>query len=239
MSKDRPGLADAKCPHGAGPRVLGADQRPKPGAATTPKGSFVYAQRTTVSTGSGLTPEQQHRVATNLKLARWCVRRFAPFVRFGSHDHEDAVSTAMLGLVRAARKFDPAHGVPFGVYAVRWCQAFLAEWQRAYQRRGFRFVAGPVRLASLDATAQPDGPPLIQALSGRAPDVDARIDGAAVAAACAGLPPRQRTLMRLLFGEGRTLQEAGDRLGVTRERTRQIRDAALSQLRAQFGVLMR
>jgi RNA polymerase sigma-B factor len=219
--------------------VLGADQRPKPGAATTPNGSFVYAQRTTVSTGSGLTPEQQHRVAANLKLARWCVRRFAPVVRSGSHDHEDAVSTAMLGLVRAARRFDPARGVPFGVYAVRWCRALLAEWQKTHQRRGFRFVAGPVRLASLDAAARPDGPPLVQALSGRAPDADARIDAAAVAAACAGLAPRQRTLLGLLFAEGRTLQEAGDRLGVTRERTRQIRDAALSQLRAQFGVLMR
>ena len=56
-----------------------------------------------------------------------------------------------------------------------------------------------------------------------------------VAAILDELPPRERQVIQLRYGLGRpetcTLQQIGDRLGVTRERVRQIESAALRRLR--------
>jgi RNA polymerase primary sigma factor len=50
------------------------------------------------------------------------------------------------------------------------------------------------------------------------------------------LPSRERTVLQLRFGlEGQrahTLDEVGQRLGLTRERVRQLQSAALRKLRA-------
>lgn len=50
-------------------------------------------------------------------------------------------------------------------------------------------------------------------------------------AAVEQLPPRSKEIMRLRFFEGFTLQEAGDKLGLTRARIKQIQDEALKKLR--------
>jgi RNA polymerase primary sigma factor len=66
-----------------------------------------------------------------------------------------------------------------------------------------------------------------------------------VRAALGELEPREREVMRLRFGldrggEQRTLQEVGDRLGVTRERVRQIETRAKDRLRrSKKGVELR
>ncbi len=49
------------------------------------------------------------------------------------------------------------------------------------------------------------------------------------------LGEREKTILQMYFWDGLTLQEIGDHLGVTRERTRQIREAALRKLRVKFG----
>ncbi len=62
-------------------------------------------------------------------------------------------------------------------------------------------------------------------------------------AALSALPPRDAKVLRLYFGiddgKGRTLEEIGRMLGVTRERIRQLRDRALRQLREQHGDKLR
>jgi RNA polymerase primary sigma factor len=61
--------------------------------------------------------------------------------------------------------------------------------------------------------------------------------------ALAALPPRDAKVLRLYFGiddgKGRTLEEIGRMMGVTRERIRQLRDRALRQLREQHGDKLR
>jgi RNA polymerase primary sigma factor len=62
-------------------------------------------------------------------------------------------------------------------------------------------------------------------------------------AALAALPSRDAKVIRLYFGlddgKGRTLEEIGQMMGVTRERIRQLRDRALRQLREQHGDKLR
>jgi RNA polymerase primary sigma factor len=57
----------------------------------------------------------------------------------------------------------------------------------------------------------------------------------------AELAPREREVLRLRFGfadeDELTLEQIGDRLGVSRERVRQIQNEAISRLRSRSGVL--
>jgi RNA polymerase primary sigma factor len=77
-----------------------------------------------------------------------------------------------------------------------------------------------------DIVAAPDGDP--------AAELAVRLDQSALQRALAALSPIQRRVLDLRFalsgGEPATLQEAGDELGVTRERVRQIEQAALEKL---------
>lgn len=49
------------------------------------------------------------------------------------------------------------------------------------------------------------------------------------------LPPRSRYIMRLRFIEGRTLEETGEKLDLTRARIKQIQDASLAKIRHMMG----
>lgn len=49
------------------------------------------------------------------------------------------------------------------------------------------------------------------------------------------LPPRSKYIMRLRFIEGRTLEETGDMLNLTRARIKQIQDESLKKLRQMLG----
>ncbi len=58
---------------------------------------------------------------------------------------------------------------------------------------------------------------------------------ASVRAAMAMLRPREATIVRLYFGfdsgEPMTLESIGEKLGITRERVRQIKERGLSRIR--------
>ena len=66
-------------------------------------------------------------------------------------------------------------------------------------------------------------------------EVENRLLAEAVSNALGALEPRDARVLRLYFGlEGKrthTLEEIGNKLGVTRERIRQLRDRALRRLR--------
>ena len=53
--------------------------------------------------------------------------------------------------------------------------------------------------------------------------------------AMAGLSWRDRFIIRWLYFEGATLQVIGDELGLTRERVRQLKEIALTELRGALG----
>jgi RNA polymerase primary sigma factor len=95
-------------------------------------------------------------------------------------------------------------------------------------------------VASLDKAVGADsdtsfGDIVAQATSDVAEEVQVALDETALHRAIADLPPREQEVIRLRYGldqemEPRSLEEIGRRLGITRERVRQIETQALSRL---------
>jgi len=144
----------------------------------------------------------------------------------------DLIHEGNLGLIEAARRFDPSRNVKFITYAVWWVREAMMH-VLADQTRAFSFP--PKLFASLhNATedvslSHPVDPPPIDHEMIRQADLDE------LAAALLDLDGKEREVMRLRFGleddEPHTLQEIGDRLHLTRERVRQIESRAKDKLR--------
>lgn len=149
------------------------------------------------------------------------------------------------GLIRAAGRFDADRGVRFVTYAGWWIrQAILEALEReARTRPRTAGETGGASLLSLDLPAgdSPAGPPLAECLPDPAaerPDAtaDRKALREAVRRCVASLPSREAEALRLYFGldggGARSLEQVGRRLGVSRDRARQIRDRGLARLRS-------
>jgi RNA polymerase primary sigma factor len=205
----------------------------------------------------------------------------------------DLIGEGNLGLMTAARKFDPDRGVKFISYAVWWIRQAI---QAAIARHG-RPVRVPLnRTADLNRLGR--ATTLLTERLGRVPTTEELVEATGLTrdavralgalhiealrldhpvreaddrgrmerfvpltqegtdattmansrttdleTALAALPPRDAKVLRLYFGiddgKGRTLEEIGRMMGVTRERIRQLRDRALRQLREQHGDKLR
>jgi len=211
-----------------------------------------------------------------ISVARRYVGRGVPFA--------DLVQEGMIGLMRAAVKFEAHRGNRFSTYATWWIRQSIV---RAVENQG-RVVRLPVHLQSklvgiyrASAELEQEGAPLsTEAVASRlglppqsvsrllrwsqeplsldqALEDDGRRKLEEVArygepnppeqevtesllrqqsqALLEALPPREARVLRLRLGfqDGRelTLQEIGNRMGITRERVRQIERQALERLR--------
>jgi RNA polymerase primary sigma factor len=168
----------------------------------------------------------------------------------------DLIHEGNLGLIEAARRFDPARNVKFITYAVWWVREsmmhVLADQTRAFSfppklfgalRRGVGGGADvslnePVNRNGGDRDGasrelvdllEQDGVPAVDE------DLIHQADLAELAAALGDLDGKEREVVRLRYGleddEPRTLQEIGDRLHLSRERVRQIESRAKDKLR--------
>lgn len=161
-------------------------------------------------------------VAAHAGLARRAARRL-----FGSAGRrrwlDEAESTALRALDRAAKSYDPAAGVPFEA----WARRIIAEKLRQrLARLGQRREATPFT----DLAPDPDGP-------GPA-DVPAREDRTPEpidAAHLMGLTPLQVRVVTDHYYLGLTFPEIAARLGTTRQSTQQTHRRALAALRRKMA----
>ena len=167
----------------------------------------------------------------------------------------DLINEGNLGLIKAAEKFDETRGFKFISYAVWWIRQSilqaLAEQSRIVRlplnqvgslnkiNKAFsRFEQenerrpSPEELAdSLDLPAEKVADTL--RVSGRHISVDAPfVEGEE--RALSTLTERERDIIKLFFGintQEMTLEEIGEKFGLTRERVRQIKEKAIRRLR--------
>lgn len=162
---------------------------------------------------------------------------------------EDLLNEGNVGLVEAARRFDPARGTKFITYASWWVRKTilqaLAEQPRlvrvsTYRLKRNREAVAPVRTTtvSLDQPLDDDGRPLAERLVTEDPTAEhvmLREESVShVREALDVLTPQERLIVSLRYGlDGAprlSLQEAGSRLRLSRERIRQVECRALERL---------
>lgn len=124
-----------------------------------PVGGTVSARRTTDET----IDERQELVTSNLELVTQVVARVAS--RFPRHvDRRELWNAGALGLVDAARRFDPSLGIPFPRYAAVRIRGAVID---ATRRRDWTTRSVRRRMRELRQTAED-----LRATHGREPDED-------------------------------------------------------------------
>ena len=200
------------------------------------------------SHGTGDAQEALTRlVEANLRFVVSYAKRYRGFgVSFLDLIHE-----GNLGMMEAARRFDPTRNVKFITYAVWWIREammhVLSEQTRAFSFPPKLFALlynGGVDVSLSDpvVTGKHDGPSLDLAdvlAQDAVPAIEDEMihqaDLDELAAALLDLDRKEREVVCLRFGlhddQPRTLQEIGDRLNLSRERIRQIESRAKEKLR--------
>jgi RNA polymerase sigma factor (sigma-70 family) len=72
-----------------------------------------------------LTCDQQRLVEDNRKLVPWTINHRLPYRPDGPDEMDDCIGDGYLGLVHAARRFDPDRGVKFSVFAVLTIRGYV------------------------------------------------------------------------------------------------------------------
>jgi RNA polymerase sigma factor (sigma-70 family) len=168
-------------------------------------------------------------IQANLRLVVSIARRHVG----AGPDFFEVISDGNLSLMRAVERFDYSRGVRFSTYA-SW--AIMKNYarsipQEAYYHRRFRTDAElALDLAAERLASEPPGAGLREGLV----ELLDKVLGA--------LTDREQTVLRSHYGLGAaesplTLEQIGHKLGVSKERVRQIERAALAKLRSAAGHL--
>ena len=163
---------------------------------------------------------------------------------------DDVESAALIGLIDAVDRYDPARGVPFEGYAgLRIRGAVLDELRRVDDHtRGERR-----RAREVDADTQPEIGAYGATLSldmlletgdrdwaaedettDRYEDQDLRMR---VETALDCLPPRQREVLARYYGDSLTLRESAVKMGISEARACQLHGRAILNLRRELAGL--
>src|SRR5438132_5724254 len=162
----------------------------------------------------------------------------------------DLIHEGNLGLIEAARRFDPSRNVKFITYAVWWIrQAMmhaLSDFTRAFSFPPKLFATlhnlpedvslnDPIGPRGYEGYPRELGDTLVQEQLPIEEEMIRQADLDELAHALRELDGKEREVVRLRFGleddEPRTLQEIGNRLHLSRERVRQIESRAKEKLR--------
>lgn len=167
------------------------------------------------------------------------VMAMAKRTRVTTADPADLVSEGNLALLRAVNKFDSSRGYRFSTYA---CRAILKSFARVATRtsryRGYFPTEFDPTLEKSDFVEQRRADVADHCMD----ELRSILNGEA-----GSLSDIERTVIRARFAldedadsrKGKTLEQIGELIGVTKERVRQIQNKALGKLRAVLdeGVL--
>ncbi len=182
----------------------------------------------------GLTrDETEAALAANEGLMRHIAYRW--WRRRPGIDPEDVYAEVRAGFVHAAARADPARPGSFAAYAAQWGDEFARKFLRRELAGGLRF---PVRdgwrrfrphSMSAAVTEGHDSP--LAFVPAREEAEPAEYPDDFWQRAVAGLTARQAEVLMLSFRDGLTLEEIGERFGVSRQAVCHCRTAAIRRLR--------
>lgn len=160
-------------------------------------------------------------VEKNLPLVHWIVRRHRP----SSTDEDTYISEASLVLVNAVERFNPWLGYRFSTYA---SNSIIRAILRLKKRESRHRTMFPVRHD--DLFERPTEPDVVYSeISTK--EIDRLLDSK-----MRGLTSLETRVLNDHFGLGlerkMSFKEIGDTVGLSKERIRQIQNAALHKLRA-------
>lgn len=181
-----------------------------------------------------LNEQQQRLVEDNRQLAYWCVSQMVLKKRWRITNIDDWNSEATLALVRAARGYNPEYRQPNGQTVKFSTYAVTAIYRQLHQkRRDDQLQKQRLRESQLLVDADDFDDNHLNAMM----TDDVMIDNNDNAELLlhllrqTTLTDRQIGILYWVFWKQERLTEVGRRFGVTKERIRQIRDAALVLLR--------
>jgi RNA polymerase sigma factor (sigma-70 family) len=161
-------------------------------------------------------------ISCNMRLVVSIAKRHA-----GQTDNFfELLSDGNMSLMRAVEKFDFSRGNKFSTYA-SW--AIMKNFARSIpeeKNRRDRFVTGNEELFDAAPDQRSDEQEVVQAAEQASHKVNRLLEY---------LDPREREIIRLRAGldssEGMTLEKIGEKLGITKERVRQLNVRAMKKLR--------
>lgn len=161
-----------------------------------------------------LTADQQRLVLSVLPLTVKLARRYAAAWRL-SHQTDDVIAEALAGVCRASQTYDPEKS-SFGTYAGWWIKSAVNGYVKREGRTDMHTQALPPDDSELLARCDPE-----RAEEWPPPRWAARL---------ARLPERERSVV-LARTAGRTLEDIGRDMGISKERVRQLSEKAYAKLR--------
>lgn len=152
---------------------------------------------------------------------------------------EDLFSAGMVGLMVAARSYDPSRGAEFKTYAYHRIRgAILDELRRLdFLPRSQREKArqtGKEPPSMVSIPTDEDGQESLEAAAEEHPCEQEDMQDA-LERRLADLPPKMRDVMILYYREGYRMREIGATMGLTESRVSQIHSNALALLRRKLG----
>jgi len=173
----------------------------------------------------------------NMPLARRIARRYAPALARGGPDEDDLLQVCLLALWRAVGRYDPGKGFSFSTFAWLVIDRDAVNLVRESQHKGLRGVARcPAAETGGEATGKldrrPDGRAADPAEAAEHADELARLPGL-----LAGLDGRELLAVVATVGHGALLRDVADVVGVSKERSRQLRAAGLAKARTAAGAV--
>ena len=182
---------------------------------------------------NGMTPEQTKLVTDNLRFAHYMARRFLA----SGIEYDDLVSTAYIGLIKAAQRYDGR--AKYSTYAsVVIRNEILMELRRQKKNVATLPLNAPIAIRThdsddieyLDLIADSD-PPVEH-------ELEVECDRAAVHEAVAGLGDFGRTIITQLYGldggEPQRQIDAARSLGLTQSYVSRVRKKAFAALRTRL-----
>ena len=161
--------------------------------------------------------------AQNLGLAYKIAGTFARRAQAVGLDIEDLRQEAVIALIRAASAFDPARGFAFSTLAGRSIQYHLI---RVLDTRRFRRLLGLPTDGERQMVDFADPDELTPEATAEATDNQRMMQQLLCV-----LRPRHRQVIEMYYFKDYTLAEVGQRIGVSKERARQLLAGALKRMR--------